>query len=107
MSDCLGDGTGHPKAEQIRLHRRWTAGGLAVSIIGEVQGTAGYAEKPGNLVLNETRDLDRFPELAQQGGENGTQLWLQFGHVGRLLTRQQALPKARVLSIFRGCAARQ
>jgi 2,4-dienoyl-CoA reductase-like NADH-dependent reductase (Old Yellow Enzyme family) len=93
MSDSLGDGTGHPTTEQIRLYQRWADGGLAVSIIGEVQGNAGYAEKPGNLVLNETSDLDRFRVLAQQGGENGTQLWLQLGHAGALAYAPTSNPK--------------
>ena len=93
MSDSLGDGTGHPTVEQIRLYQRWTGGGLAVSIIGEVQGNAGYAEKPGNLVLNETSDLDRFRELAQQGGENGAKLWLQLGHAGALAYSPTSTPK--------------
>ena len=66
---------------------------MAVSIIGEVQGNAGYAEKPGNLVLNETSDLDRFRELARQGGENGTQLWLQLGHAGALAYAPTSAPK--------------
>jgi len=44
----------------VRLYQRWAAGGLALSIIGEVQGNAGFAEKPGNLVLNDASDLDRF-----------------------------------------------
>jgi 2,4-dienoyl-CoA reductase-like NADH-dependent reductase (Old Yellow Enzyme family) len=93
MSDSLGDGTGHPTAEQIRLYQRWAGGGLAVSIIGEVRGTAGYAEKPGNLVLNETSALDRFRELAQRGGENGTKLWLQLGHAGALAYSPTSAPK--------------
>jgi 2,4-dienoyl-CoA reductase-like NADH-dependent reductase (Old Yellow Enzyme family) len=93
MSDSLGDGTGHPTVEQIRLYQRWAEGGLAVSIIGEVQGNAGYAEKPGNLVLNETSDLDRFRELAQRGGENDTQLWLQLGHAGALAYAPTSTPK--------------
>ena len=93
MSDSLGDGTGHPTAEQIRLYQRWAGGGLAISIIGEVQGTAGFAEKPGNLVLNETSDLDRFRELARQGGENGTELWLQLGHAGALAYEPTSAPK--------------
>ena len=93
MSDSLGDGTGHPTPEQIRLYQRWAKGGLAVSIIGEVQGNAGYAEKPGNLVLNETSDLGRFQELARRGGENGTQLWLQLGHAGALAYEPTSNPK--------------
>ncbi len=93
MSDSLGDGTGHPTAEQIRLYRRWAEGGLALSIIGEVQGTPGFAEKPGNLVLNDDADFDRFQALAQEGGANDTQLWLQLGHAGALAYAPTSQPK--------------
>lgn len=37
MSDSLGDGRGDPTDAQIRLYERWAQGGLAVSIVGEVQ----------------------------------------------------------------------
>ncbi len=93
MSDSLGDGTGHPTAEQNRLYQRWANGGLAVSIIGEVQPTHKYAEKPGNLVLNEKSDLGKFRDLARHGGENGTQLWLQLGHAGALAYAPISTPK--------------
>lgn len=93
MSDSLGDGTGHPSTEQIRLYRRWAEGGLALSIIGEVQGTSGNAEKPGNLVLNQAADLDRFRDLAKQGRANNTRLWLQLGHAGALAYAPTSRPK--------------
>jgi 2,4-dienoyl-CoA reductase-like NADH-dependent reductase (Old Yellow Enzyme family) len=76
MSDSLGDGTGHPTVEQNRLYQCWAKGGLALSIVGEVQPTSGYAEKPGNLVLNSASDLSKFWELAHHGGENGVLLCL-------------------------------
>jgi 2,4-dienoyl-CoA reductase-like NADH-dependent reductase (Old Yellow Enzyme family) len=93
MSDSLGDGTGHPTTEQNRLYERWAQGGLAVSIIGEVQATPDHAEKPGNLVLNAASDLDRFRQLAAQGGTNGAQLWLQLGHAGALAYAPISHPK--------------
>lgn len=93
MSDSLGDGTGHPTAEQIRLYQRWAEGGVAVSIIGEVQGNADFAEKPGNLVLNENCNLEHFRELARQGSENGAKLWLQLGHAGALAYAPTSNPK--------------
>lgn len=93
MSDSLGDGAGHPTIEQIRLYQRWARGGLAVSIIGEVQGADGYAENPGNLVLNRTSDLNRFRILAQRGSENGAQLWLQLVHAGALSYKPTSKPK--------------
>jgi 2,4-dienoyl-CoA reductase-like NADH-dependent reductase (Old Yellow Enzyme family) len=92
-SDSLGDGTGHPTAAQMRLYQRWAEGGLAVSIIGEVQLTSGYAENPGNLVLNEASDLERFRKLARHGSENGTRLWLQLGHAGALAYAPTSNPK--------------
>jgi len=58
--------------------------GVALSIIGKVQGSPNYAEKPGNLVLDQASDLERFRDLARQGGEDGTQLWPQLGHAGAL-----------------------
>jgi 2,4-dienoyl-CoA reductase-like NADH-dependent reductase (Old Yellow Enzyme family) len=93
MSDSLGDGTGHPTPEQIRLYQRWAQGGLAASVVGEVQGTCSYAEKPGNLVLNTASDLARFRELAQRGSENGALLWLQLGHAGALSYGPTSHPK--------------
>lgn len=93
MSDSLGDGTGHPSPEQIKLYRRWAKGGLAASIIGEVQQGPDYAEKPGNLVLDENSNLDAFGQLAQAGRENGAQLWLQLGHAGALAYAPTSNPK--------------
>ncbi len=84
MSDSLGDGRGNPTDAQIRLYERWAEGGLAVSIIGEVQGNPGFAEKPGNLVLRSDSDLPRFEALARSGSANGAQLWLQLGHAGAM-----------------------
>jgi 2,4-dienoyl-CoA reductase-like NADH-dependent reductase (Old Yellow Enzyme family) len=84
MSDSLGDGRGDPTDAQNRLYERWAEGGLAVSIIGEVQGDPNFAEKPGNLVLGPASDIGRFRALARAGSANGAQLWLQLGHAGAM-----------------------
>ncbi len=93
MSDSLGDGCGNPTDAQIRLYERWADGGVAASIIGEVQGTPHYAEKPGNLVLHQDADLARFEELARRGSADGTQLWLQLGHAGAMAHPPVSTPK--------------
>jgi len=84
MSDSLGDGRGNPSSTQIRLYERWAEGGVAASIIGEVQGDPCFAEKPGNLVLNNASGDVDFRELAQRGSVHNTGLWLQLGHAGAL-----------------------
>jgi len=84
MSDSLGDGRGNPTPAQARLYRRWAGGGLALSIIGEVQPTPSFPEKPGNLVLGASSDAAAFRRLAEAGTANGAQLWAQLGHAGAL-----------------------
>ena len=84
MSDSLGDGRGNPTNQQIGLYRRWAEGGLALAIIGEVQGDPTVAEKPGNLVLRPDAALERFRALAEAGAANDAQLWLQLGHAGAM-----------------------
>jgi 2,4-dienoyl-CoA reductase-like NADH-dependent reductase (Old Yellow Enzyme family) len=93
MSDSLGDGTGIPTAEQNRLYQRWAEGGVAVSIIGEVQPSPNFAEKPGNLVLDVNSDISKFASLAEHGSRNGALLWLQLGHAGALAYRPISNPK--------------
>ena len=93
MSDSLGDGTGHPTNALSALYKTWANGGSAASIIGEVQFTSEFAEKPGNLVLNDDADLDRFRPLAASGGKNDSLLWLQLGHAGALSYAPTSAPK--------------
>lgn len=84
MSDSLGDGRGNPTQMQIHLYERWANGGVAALIIGEVQGSPHFAEKPGNLVLRADPDLELFRQLARTGAANDAQLWLQLGHAGAM-----------------------
>lgn len=93
MSDSLGDGTGNPTLEQMRLYERWAEGGVAVSIIGEVQSTSKFAEKPGNLVLDLRADFARFQQLAQRASVNQSLLWPQIGHAGAMAYPAISSPK--------------
>lgn len=93
MSDSLGDGAGNPTDDQIRLYERWAKGGLAVSIIGEVQGTPNFAEKPGNLILNDQSDRNQLERLARAGATEDAHLWLQLGHAGAMADAPISTPK--------------
>lgn len=84
MSDSLANGEGDPTEAQIRLYERWANGGIALSIIGEVQGDFCFPEKPGNLVLGETTNQQMLQSLASRGTVNNSHLWTQLGHAGAL-----------------------
>lgn len=93
MSDSLGDGAGNPTDDQINLYERWAKGGLGLSIIGEVQATPNYAEKPGNLIVGDDSDHDQLKQLARAGATDGAQLWLQLGHAGAMADAPISTPK--------------
>ena len=93
MSDSLGDGRGNPTDAQIRLYDKWAHGGVAASIIGEVQSTGNYAEKPGNLVFHPESDKLKLEELARSGSAKGAHLWLQLGHAGAMAHPPISIPK--------------
>ena len=71
MSDSLADGKSNPTEAQVRLYERWAEGGVALSIIGEVQGDPRFPEKPGNLVLGANANLDMLRQLATRASKNG------------------------------------
>ncbi len=93
MSDSLGDGTGNPTEAQIRLYERWAEGGAALSLIGEVQTSPLYPEKPGNLVLTPDIDMTALKALAKRGSSNGAHIWPQLGHAGALSHQPISTPK--------------
>ncbi|NVO58223.1 oxidoreductase [Rhodobacteraceae bacterium B1Z28] len=93
MSDSLGDGAGNPTEAQMRLYERWAEGGAALSVIGEVQTSPYYPEKPGNLVLVPGADMPAMKELAKRGSTNGAHIWPQLGHAGALAHGPVSTPK--------------
>ncbi|MCJ8339173.1 MAG: NADH:flavin oxidoreductase/NADH oxidase family protein [Pseudomonadales bacterium] len=93
MSDSLADGEGNPTQAQIRLYERWAEGGVALSIIGEVQGDARFPEKPGNLVLGISSNPEALHALACRASINGAHIWPQIGHAGALSHLPISRPK--------------
>ncbi len=93
MSDSLGDGAGNPTGAQIRLYERWAEGGVALSIVGEVQGDPRFPEKPGNLVLGTHSNETLLRRLTGRATINGAHLWAQIGHAGALSHRPVSQPK--------------
>ncbi|MEM9440532.1 MAG: NADH:flavin oxidoreductase/NADH oxidase family protein [Pseudomonadota bacterium] len=93
MSDSLGDGRGNPTEAQMRLYERWAEGGVALSIIGEVQVDPRFPEKPGNLALSHQSDHRALQSLASRSRLDGMQLWLQLSHAGALSHPEISCPK--------------
>ncbi len=84
MSDSLANGEGDPTEEQARLYERWAEGGVALSLIGEVQGDPRFPEKPGNLVLGARINQQAVQSLTSRAVVDNAHLWAQLGHAGAL-----------------------
>lgn len=93
MSDSLGDGEGNATEAQITLYERWAEGGAALALVGEVQTSPRYPEKPGNLVLHPHANLNALKDLAARGSAHGAHLWPQLGHAGALSYAPISEPK--------------
>ena len=64
-----------------------------MSIIGEVQGSPHFAEKPGNLIFNIQSDREQLERLATAGATDNAFLWLQLGHAGAMADVPISTPK--------------
>jgi 2,4-dienoyl-CoA reductase-like NADH-dependent reductase (Old Yellow Enzyme family) len=83
MSEQLGDKAHNPTEGLARLYRTWAAGGIGVSVTGNVMVDRTALGEPRNVVLDGQSDLDAFRAWADAGKENDTQLWMQLNHPGK------------------------
>ncbi|MCG8632902.1 MAG: NADH:flavin oxidoreductase/NADH oxidase family protein [Desulfobacterales bacterium] len=83
MSEQLGDKAHNPTDRLATLYRTWAAGGIGVSVTGNVMVDRNALGEPRNVVLDGQSDLDAFKTWAEAGKENNTQLWMQLNHPGK------------------------
>ncbi|MEZ4320355.1 MAG: NADH:flavin oxidoreductase/NADH oxidase family protein [Myxococcota bacterium] len=83
MSETLGTPTHAPQPGLSTLYRRWAEGGLGVSVTGNVMIDARALGEPGNVVIEDDRDLAALSDWAAAGSANGTHLWMQLNHPGK------------------------
>lgn len=98
LSETLGTRTGAPSDALVRLFGRWAQGGLGICITGNVMIDRRALGEPGNVVVEDDRDLAALQRWAQAGTQNGTQLWMQLNHPGKQsplgLNRETVSPSA-------------
>jgi len=98
MSEALGTPVHAPSERLPVLYRRWSHGGVGVSVTGNVMVDGGALGEPGNVVLEDDRHLDGFRAWAAAGTEAGGQLWMQLNHPGkqapRFLNQETVAPSA-------------
>jgi 2,4-dienoyl-CoA reductase-like NADH-dependent reductase (Old Yellow Enzyme family) len=87
MTEGLARTDGRANERHERLYGRWSEGGAALLLTGNVMVDGRFLEKAGNVVLEDRTGLEELRALARAGTRGATQLWMQISHPGRQTPR--------------------
>lgn len=83
MSEALGT-SGHAPGRRLeRLYTTWGHGGYGLIVTGNVMVDRSQLGEPGNVVIEDERDLDALTRWARSTKDAGTPIWVQLNHPGR------------------------
>jgi len=108
MKAALSEGlaaAGHgPDDRLVRLYGRWGSGGYGLVLTGNVMVDRRHIGEPGNVVVEDDRDLPGLERWAKAAQDGGTPIWMQLNHPGRqanpLATRSRPVaPSAVALNL--------
>src|SRR5690554_4185147 len=98
MSETLANKRNEPTRLHENLYGTWARGGSAIVVTGNVMVDRTALGEPGNVVVEDERDLDKLKQWASVGTQNNTHLWMQINHPGkqspRSMSKEPVAPSA-------------
>lgn len=98
LSEALGTMDNRVTERLVRLYQRWADGGIGLMMTGNVMVDRRYLGEPGNVVIEDDRDMPLLKAWAQAGQSRGGSLWVQLNHPGKQspkgLNRETIAPSA-------------
>ncbi|MFQ3216939.1 NADH:flavin oxidoreductase/NADH oxidase family protein [Paraperlucidibaca sp.] len=98
LSEAMGTMDNRVTQALVRLYQRWSAGGTGLLMTGNVMIDRRFLGEPGNVVIEDERDLPLLQEWAQAGRDYDTAIWVQLNHPGKQspkgLNRENISPSA-------------
>lgn len=83
LSEALGTMDNRVTQGLVNLYQRWADGGIGLMMTGNVMVDRRYLGEPGNVVIEDERDLPLLQAWAQAGQSAGGSLWVQLNHPGK------------------------
>ena len=98
MSEGLGSPSHAPTDLLERLYSRWAQGGTGLLVTGNVMIDRRALGEPGNVVVEDERDLPALSAWAAAATGDSTAAWVQLNHPGkqspRFLSAETVAPSA-------------
>ena len=83
MNESFSNSENKPNKLHINLYEAWANGGTGVSVTGNVMVDRNALGEPGNVVIDDERDMDILKQWVIAGTKNNTHLWMQINHPGK------------------------
>jgi len=83
LSEALADKQNSPDARLERLYTSWSQGGYGLIVTGNVMVDRTQLGEPGNVVIEDERNLDALSRWAKSTKDAGVPIWVQLNHPGR------------------------
>lgn len=83
LSEGLGNRKHAPDSRLERLYSTWGHGGYGLILTGNVMVDRTQLGEPGNVVIEDERDLDALSRWAKTTKDAGVPIWVQLNHPGR------------------------
>jgi len=87
MSEALGTADNRVTSDLVRLFQTWAQGGIGLSVTGNVMVDHRALGEPGNVCLEDDRDMDLLRQWAAAGKSGGGLIYMQLNHPGRQVPR--------------------
>ena len=81
MSEALADEANNPTDRLVELYQRWSEGGAALLVTGNIPVDRWHLEHAGNFVLDDTSDQNRVTQLAQASKSGGVLILAHRNHL--------------------------
>jgi 2,4-dienoyl-CoA reductase-like NADH-dependent reductase (Old Yellow Enzyme family) len=83
LSEGLSDNQNSPDERLERLYTSWSHGGYGLIVTGNVMVDRTQLGEPGNVVIEDERNLDALSRWAKSTKDAGVPIWVQLNHPGR------------------------
>ena len=87
MSETMGTYDNRPTAGLVKLYGRWASSGPGLILTGNIMVDRHALGEPGNVAIEDERDLPVLRQWAQAVTSHGSAIWAQLNHPGKQATK--------------------